>query len=385
MTDSLSSILRGVQNIISEKELTHKLQTKKHLRIKLGVDPTAPDIHLGHTVVINKLKTFQDLGHTIIFIIGDFTAQIGDPTGQSITRPRLNKDQIKINAQTYQNQVFKILDPQKTEVRLNSEWLEPLGAQGIIALGFHCTVQRLLERDDFSKRIKDEKPIAYSEGFYPLLQGYDSVAVKSDVELGGTDQLFNLLMGRELQRDFGQEPQVIMTLPILEGTDGVKKMSKSYGNYIALNDSPQDMFGKIMSVSDELMMKYYELLTHEDLKTVRELHPKQAKMNLAKKIINQYHGEIAAQEAQENFEKVFSKKDLPDIIEEYKASKDKILLSHLLFESGLSPSKKESKRLIENGGVRIDNQSVPSDHEVEIKSPFILQVGKRKFKKILFS
>jgi tyrosyl-tRNA synthetase len=383
MHPDLTPILYGVQELIGEKELLHKLQTKKCLRIKLGVDPTAPDLHLGHAVVLNKLKTFQDLGHMVVFIIGDLTAQIGDPSGQTVSRPKLTREQIQQNAKTYEDQVFKILDPSKTEVRFNSEWLEPLGVQGLLELGFHYTMQRIIERDDFSKRLKEEKPIAFTECFYPLLQGYDSVAVKADVEIGGSDQKFNLLVGRELQRDFGQEPQVIITLPLLVGTDGSKKMSKSYGNDVALKDTPQEMFGKLMSISDPVMMDYYKLLTQKDLKTIKALHPKQAKMQLAFLITEQYTDTPSAQKAKEAFEKIFSKKDLPETMEEYIVSKNRILVSHLLFESGLVPSKKESKRLIENGGIRIDGKQIQQDSELEVKSPFILQVGKRKFKKII--
>jgi tyrosyl-tRNA synthetase len=380
----LDLLLRGATEVIALKELTDKLQKKGKLRVKLGVDPTAPDIHLGHTVVLGKLRDFQEQGHTIIFIIGDFTTRIGDPTGQSATRPKLDPEQIRKNAQTYQDQVFKVLDKSKTEVRFNSEWLSPLGAEGILELGFHYTMQRIMERDDFSKRLKEERPIALTESFYPLLQGYDSVAIQSDVELGGTDQKFNLLVGRELQRDYGQEPQVVMTMPLLVGTDGSKKMSKSYGNYVALNDAPQEMFGKIMSVSDPLMWQYYELLTREDLNAAKALHPMEAKKRLASLIVGQYHGEAEGRRAREEFEKVFTKKDTPDDIEEYRAAPGKISISHLLFEAGLSPSKKESRRLIEQGGVRIDGQQVQSDADVQTGQPFILQVGKRKFKRIVF-
>ncbi len=383
MAPDLDLLLRGTAEVIAQKEMVEKRKSKKSLRIKLGVDPTAPDLHLGHTVVLNKLKAFQEQGHTIVFIIGDLTARIGDPSGQSATRPKLDAEKIKQNAQTYQDQVFKILDQSKTEVRFNSEWLLPLGVDGLLELGFHYTLQRIMERDDFAKRLKEERPIALTESFYPLLQGYDSVAVKSDVEIGGTDQKFNLLVGRELQRDFGQEPQAVITMPLLVGTDGVKKMSKSYGNYVALNDAPGEIFGKLMSVTDELMYKYYELLTIEDLKTVKAKHPKEAKMDLASLITSQYHGGQKAAEAREGFEKVFSKKDMPDEIEEHKASGKKIWTSHLLFEAGLAPSKREAKRLIENGGIRIDGKQVAEDSEIEIKEPFILQVGKRKFKRVV--
>lgn len=385
MSADLSLFTRGVSETISEKELAEKLSKKKSLRIKLGVDPTAPDIHLGHTVVINKLKQFQDAGHTVVFIIGDLTARIGDPSGQSVTRPKLDAARIKQNAETYTSQVFKILDPAKTEVRFNSEWLSPLGVEGILELGFHYTMQRILERDDFAKRLKEERPIALTESYYPLLQGYDSVAVKSDVEIGGTDQKFNLLVGRELQRDFGQEPQVVMTLPLLVGTDGAKKMSKSYGNYVAVNDPPQEMFGKLMSISDDLMWKYYEFLTSEDLARVKAMHPMEAKKSLAAKLTSQYHGPDAGPRAREEFERVFSKKDMPDAIEEHRASAQKAFISHLIFEAGLAESKRESKRLIENGGVKIDGKPVTADGEIEIHAPITLQVGKRRFKKIVFA
>lgn len=385
MQESLDLFLRGVSEIISEKELLDKLQTKEFLRIKLGVDPTAPDLHLGHTVVLNKLKQFQELGHTIIFIIGDFTAQIGDPSGQSVTRPKLSAEEIQKNARTYQEQVFKILEKSKTEVRFNSEWLKPLGAEGILSLGFRYTLQRILERDDFSKRLKEQKPIAFSEGFYPLLQGYDSVAVQADIEIGGTDQKFNLLVGRELQKDFGQEPQVVLTLPLLVGTDGGRKMSKSYGNHIALNEPPKEMFGKLMSISDDMMLHYYKLLTGEDLKAIKKMHPKEAKLKLASLMTEQYHTKEDSEKAREEFEKIFSKKDMPEQIENYYVAKTKMHLSRLLFECGLSPSKKESKRLIENGGIKIDGKQVKADSEIEINPTVILQVGKRKFKKIIFS
>ena len=377
-------IARGVSEIISKEELAGKLKKTKPLRIKLGVDPTAPDLHLGHAVVLNKLRVFQELGHTIVFIIGDFTARIGDPSGQSATRPNLDLEQITKNAETYKSQVFKILDPSKTEVRYNSDWLKLLGAEGLLELGFHYTMQRIMERDDFSKRLKEGRPIALAESFYPLLQGYDSVAVKSDVEIGGTDQKFNLLVGRELQRDFGQEPQVVVTLPLLLGTDGSKKMSKSYGNHIALNDEPKTLFGKIMSVPDEVMWQYYELLTDEDPKEIKKLHPKEAKMNLAFGLTERYHSVEKARSAKEEFERVFTRKDLPDEIEEYSSPKSKMSLSRLLCESGLSPSRKESKRLIGNGGIRLDGKQVENDLEVEIDHPVVLQVGKRKFKRIVF-
>lgn len=383
MSDVPEAIRRSALEIISEKELSEKLKTGKPLRVKLGVDPTAPDLHLGHTVVLNHLKRFQDLGHQVVFIIGDMTARIGDPSGQTVTRPKLDAAKISENAKTYADQVFKILDRSKTEVRYNSEWLEPLGVVGLLELGFRYTMQRILERDDFAKRLKEERPIALTESFYPLLQGYDSVAVKADVEIGGTDQKFNLLVGRELQRDFGQSAQVVMTLPLLVGLDGSRKMSKSYGNHIALNDPPSEMFGKLMSIPDDLMWPYFELLTGEDVKAVKNIHPKEAKMRLGHLLTAQYHGEEAAQKAREEFDKVFTKGRLPDEIEEHRASKNRIYISSLLHETGLSPSKKESKRLIDGGGVKLDGKAVTKDQEIELAAPVVLQVGKRKFKKIL--
>ena len=390
LKEEIQLFLRGVKEVKTEKELVQKLSSEKKLRIKLGVDPTSPDLHLGHTVVLNKLRIFQKFGHKVIFIIGDFTALIGDPSGRNETRPKISREQVEANTQTYLDQVFKILDPNLTKVHKNSTWLAPIfdmsklldegSAFSILFQGY--TVQQLLQREDFNQRLKIGSPITFLEMMYPLFQGYDSVAVRADVELGGTDQLFNLLMGRELQRNFNQEPQIVMTLPLLIGTDGIKKMSKSYGNAIALNDPANEMFGKIMSISDELMWQYYELLTAKDLAEVKKLHPKQAKLNLSVEITNLYHPG-KAEAAREEFEKLFSNRTLPESFEEFGVTKSNILISHLLFESGLSPSKKESKRLIENGGVRIDNTQVLEDKEIEIAKPFILQVGKRKFKKIV--
>ena len=339
LKEQLNVLLRGASETISEKELLNKLHTKKNLRIKLGVDPTSADLHLGHTVVLNKLRQFQNFGHTVVFIIGDFTSLIGDPSGQSITRPRLTAEEIDKNAKTYQDQVFKILDPSRTEVRKNSEWLDPLGSRGILDLGFRYTLQRIIERDDFSKRIKQEKPVAFTECFYPLLQGYDSVSVKADVEIGGTDQKFNLLVGRELQKDFGQEPQVVMTMPLLVGLDGERKMSKSYKNHVALQDTPGEMFGKLMSVPDEQMWSYFELLTDADLPETKKMHPKQAKMKLGQILTTQYHSASAAEKARAEFENIFSKGDVPEVVEEF-ACLLKIRVSHLLFESDLPVKKK---------------------------------------------
>lgn len=390
-SERMELLLRAVSELISQEEFSRKLQQKKSLRIKLGVDPTAPDLHLGHTVVLNKLKQFQELGHTVVFIIGDFTAWIGDPSGRNETRPRISEAEIEKNAQTYLEQVFKILNPNQTEVERNSKWLAPIfeikklpEEHSIFSILFNrYTLQQLMQRDDFTKRLKEGNPITFAELMYPLFQAYDSVAVKADIEIGGTDQLFNLLMGRQMQRDFGQEPQVVMTLPLLVGTDGTKKMSKSYGNYVALNDSPKEMFGKLMSIPDEAMFTYYELLTSENLSEIKKMHPKEAKIKLAHQLTSQYHGESAAKSAQVEFEKIFSKGELPESIEEHKSSKNKILLSHLLFECGLAPSKNEAKRFIENGGVKINGKAVAKDSELHLSQPLVLQVGKRKFKRIL--
>ena len=380
--EALSLIRRGTNEIISEEELAKKLSSGKKLRIKLGVDPTAPDLHLGHSVIINKLKVFQDLGHQIVFLIGDFTARIGDPSGRSATRPMMSEEQIMTNIKTYQEQVFKILDREKTEVVFNSKWLNALGIQGLLKLASKHTVAQMLVRDDFEKRFKADIPISIVEFMYPLLQAYDSVALNADVELGGNDQKFNLLLGRDMQRDAGQEPQVVITMPLLVGTDGVKKMSKSYKNYIALNDKPQDMFGKLMSISDELMMVYYELLTQENLDEIKQMHPKEAKMKLGEIIVERYHDKEAAETAKNEFNKIFANKDLPTEIEEYKCDKDKIKLSELLFVSKMVSSKNEARRLIEQGGAKVDNEKVTNDTEIEIKDGMILQAGKRKFKKI---
>ncbi|MBQ3835040.1 MAG: tyrosine--tRNA ligase [Elusimicrobia bacterium] len=381
--DALALIRRGTNEIISEEELKKKLASGKKLRIKLGVDPTAPDLHLGHSVIINKLKIFQDLGHQIVFLIGDFTARIGDPSGRSATRPMMTEEQIMANIKTYQDQVFKILDREKTEVVFNSKWLNELGIQGLLKLASKHTVAQMLVRDDFEKRYKADIPISIVEFMYPLLQAYDSVALKADVELGGNDQKFNLLLGRDMQRDAGQDTQVVITMPLLVGTDGVKKMSKSYKNYIALNDAPQEMFGKLMSISDELMMVYFELLTQENLDEIKQMHPKEAKMKLGEIIVERYHGKEAAEIAKAEFNKIFANKDLPTEIEEFKCDKDKIKLSELLFVSGMVTSKKEARRLIEQGGAKVDSQKVTSDDEIEIKDGMILQAGKRKFKKII--
>ncbi|MDR1244438.1 MAG: tyrosine--tRNA ligase [Endomicrobium sp.] len=385
MNDVFEKIKRGTNEIISIEELEKKFSSGRKLRIKLGVDPTAPDLHLGHTVIINKLKTFQDLGHQIIFLIGDFTARIGDPSGRSETRPIMTEEQIQNNIKTYTDQVFKILDKKKTEIAYNSNWLGTLGINGLLNLAAKSTVAQMLVRDDFEKRYKEDRSISILEFLYPLLQAYDSVALKADLELGGNDQKFNLLLGRQIQRDYGiKEPQIVITMPLLEGLDGVRKMSKSYNNYIALNDTPKDMFGKIMSISDDLMYKYYELLTQDDLSLVKAMHPKEAKLALAEKIVERYHGKEVGLKEKEEFNKVFAKKDIPEDIEEYLVYDTTLLkVSEFLVKSCMVSSKNEARRLIEQGGVKIDSQKVERDLIVDFSKSFILQAGKRKFKKIV--
>lgn len=384
MDKILEQIKRGANDIISEEELKKKLAEGRPLRIKLGVDPTAPDLHLGHTVLINKLRIFQELGHQVVFIIGDFTARIGDPSGRSETRPMMSEENILKNAKTYQEQVFKILDHSKTEVLFNGEWLNKLGIQGLLQLAGKYTVARMLERDDFQKRYETETPISIVEFLYPLLQAYDSVAVKSDIELGGNDQKFNLLLGREIQRDFGQIPQIVITMPLLEGTDGVRKMSKSYGNYIALNDLPKDIFGKIMSIPDDLMYKYYELLTVHDISEIKKQHPREAKANLAEEITTRYNGPEAGQNARKEFDNVFAQKNIPENIEIFLSNSKNIKLVDLLISSDLAASKNEARRLLEQGGVRIDGEKISADNEIIIEKEIIVQVGKRKFKKVVY-
>jgi tyrosyl-tRNA synthetase len=388
-------ILRGAVEVIQPKELeaklTRSIKEKKPLRVKAGFDPTAPDLHLGHTVLIQKLKQFQDLGHQVIFLIGDFTGMIGDPTGVSETRKALTKEQVQENAKTYQRQIFKMLDPQKTTIEFNSRWMGPMTAEGLIQLAAHYRVARMMERDDFHKRYQEQKPISVHEFLYPLVQGYDSVALKADVELGGTDQKFNLLVGRELQRDYGQESQVVITMPLLEGTDGVKKMSKSVGNYIALEDAPAEMFGKLMSISDTLMVRYYELLTSEDLGAVRALHPMEAKLGLAERIVTQYHGVDAAQGAKAGFQQKFREREFPDepdarVIltraDVADPAKPTILLADAIARTKLVPSKGEARRLIVQGGIEVDEAKQTDSNAVLTLSPghpIRLKVGKRKF------
>ncbi len=395
--EEMEFLLKGVAEIISERELEERLiKAKKEgrpLRVKAGFDPTAPDLHLGHTVLIQKLKHFQLLGHEVFFLIGDFTGMIGDPSGKSETRPALTQEQVLANAETYKEQIFKILDPQKTKVVFNSEWMNKMSALELIKLCTHYTVARMLERDDFHKRFSNNQPISIHEFIYPLIQGYDSVALRADVELGGTDQKFNLLVGRELQRDFGQAPQVVMMMPLLEGLDGVQKMSKSLGNYIGITEPPQEMFGKLMSISDELMWRYYELLSDlspsqiEQLKdkvSKGELHPKEAKKKLAIEIVTRFHSEQVAKEAAEEFERVFKKKELPEDIEEVvvKWEQERIWLPKLLQLAGLTKTTSEAKRILQQGGVKINMEKISNPNAELDKGEYIIQVGKRRFKKI---
>lgn len=395
MESQLEQILRGVVDVVSRDELVHKLSRGKPLRVKAGFDPTAPDLHLGHTVLINKLKQFQDLGHQVIFLIGDFTAKIGDPSGRSSTRPPLTDEVIAANVKTYCEQVFKILDPEKTIIDYNSRWLSPLGADGLIRLASKMTVARMLERDDFSKRYTGNQSISIHEFLYPLLQGQDSVALKADVELGGTDQIFNLLVGRQLQKDDGQESQVVLTLPLLEGTDGVRKMSKSYDNYIAIFDTPRDMFGKILSITDDLMWRYHELLSFRPMAEIRQLkldvaagvvHPKKAKVDLAREIVARFHSVDFADQAEREFEEVFAKKGLPDDISEFKISLPAggISLVHLMTQAGLTQSNGEAKRLIEQGGVKLDQQKITdAKFQFTQTGEHLIQAGKRRFARVI--
>ena len=393
MEDNLNLIKRGIDELLNEAELISKLKTKKQLVVKAGFDPTAPDLHLGHTVLINKLRHFQQLGHKVVFLIGDFTAMIGDPTGKNKTRPPLDAADIAKNSKTYTKQVFKILDPQLTEVRFNSEWCKKLGAEGIIKLASQYNLARMLERDDFSKRYKSNQSIAIHEFLYPLIQAYDSIALEADIELGGTDQKFNLLVGRELQRTYNQEPQVVITVPILEGLDGTNKMSKSLGNYVGIDEAPEEMFGKIMSISDELMWRWFDLLSFKSSKEIQLLkaeqadgmNPRDIKISLAKEIIARFHDDQAADEAEKNFINQFQKKNIPDNIEELDLNwkEDSMLLPNLLKEAGMTESTSEAMRMIKQGGVRIDEEKITDPkHTILKNSVAIYQVGKRRFKKI---
>jgi len=378
---------RNAVEVISIGELASKLGEGRPLRIKLGMDPTAPDLHLGHTVTLKKLRDFQQAGHTVVFLVGDFTAMIGDPTGRSETRKPLSTDEIKRNADTYRRQVFKLLDPERTEIRFNSEWMSQMGVAGLIGIAAHLSVARMLERDDFEKRLKSGEPLFLHELLYPLIQGYDSVALKADVELGGTDQKFNMLVGRDLQRAFGQPPQVVMTMPLLEGLDGVRKMSKSYGNYVALEDRPEEMFGKLMSISDVLMARYFELLAGGDaaeLAAVRSgaLHPMEAKKRLAAMIVAEYHGSDAAERAREYFETKFQRREIPADAKVYKIDGE-IWICELMKQIGFVPSTSEARRLVGQGAVRVDGRTV-----TDINFRFmpgtnqVIEVGKRRVARI---
>jgi tyrosyl-tRNA synthetase len=397
----LRVIQRGAAEILPMDALISKLrrsiETGVPLKVKLGLDPTAPDIHIGHTVVINKLRDFQNLGHIVQLVIGDFTGRIGDPTDKSETRKQLSEEQVKENAKTYTDQLFKVLDPEKTEIHFNSTWLSPLTFAEVVDLASKCTVARMLERDDFSKRYQSGLPISIHEFFYPLMQGYDSVVLKTDIELGGTDQTFNLLMGRQLQKEFGQEEQVILTMPLLEGLDGVKKMSKSLGNYIGVDEEPGEMYGKAMSIPDELMVKYFELatdLTLEELDALKKgladgtVHPRDAKMKLAWTLVRMYHGEEAAREAENRFRTVFQERALPDDIPEISLSaadleNGMIKAVPLLVKLGLVSSNSEARRMIQQGGVRVNQEKVTDiQADIQVKNGLVVQVGKRKFARI---
>jgi tyrosyl-tRNA synthetase len=390
---AIQTIRRGSDELIVEEELVKKLASGRKLRVKLGLDPTAPDLHLGHTVVINKLRDFQELGHQVQFLIGDFTGMIGDPTGKNQTRPPLTREEILKNAQTYRQQVFKILDPERTQILFNSEWSDKLGAEGMIRLASRYTVARLLERDDFSKRFKGNQPIAVHELLYPLMQGYDSVAMKADVELGGTDQKFNLLVGRELQKDYGQEPQCVLTMPLLEGLDGRDKMSKSLGNYVGIAEPPQEMFGKLMSISDPLMWRYFELLSFQPMSTIdgwkkavtEGANPRDVKVRLAKEIVARFHGTAAAEAAEAQFDQRFRHGVLPDEMPEVtvQAPPEGLLVTQMLKQAQLTASTSEAARAIEQGGVKIDGERV-TDRGLRLAAgrTLTVQVGKRKFARV---
>lgn len=391
--NTLDIIKRGATEILIEGELKQKLAQNRPLRIKAGFDPTAPDLHLGHTVLLNKMRQLQDLGHHALFLIGDFTGMIGDPTGKNATRPALSREQVLANAQSYKDQVFKVLDPAKTEVVFNSTWMDKFSAVDLIKLAATHTVAQMLERDDFSKRYKSNQPIAIHEFIYPLVQGYDSVALKADIELGGTDQKFNLLMGRELQKHFGQPAQCVLTMPLLEGLDGVNKMSKSMGNYIGITDTPQDMFGKLMSISDTLMWRYLELLSFESLTTIAQWHeevlqgrnPRDIKVQMAQEIVARFHSKKAAEDALAEFEARFKKGVLPDDMPEVTVSSTdgNIAIAQMLKQANLVASTSEAFRMIEAGAVKLDGEKV-SDKALQLKAGTVVvaQVGKRKFGRV---
>ncbi len=395
---SMDLICRGTVDVLEKNELEAKLKkaiaTGAPLRVKAGFDPTAPDLHLGHTVLIQKMKHFQELGHQVVFLIGDFTGLIGDPTGKSETRPPLTPEQVAQNAATYKEQIFKILDPERTEIAFNSRWMNPMPSIDMIRLCAKHTVARMLERDDFKKRFHSQRPIAIHEFLYPLIQGYDSVALKADVELGGTDQTFNLLVGRQLQKEYGQEPQIVITMPLLEGLDGVNKMSKSLGNYIGITESAKDMFGKIMSVSDELMFRYYELLSDKNLSEIKELkegcavgkfHPKSVKAELAMELTTRFHGNDEASQARENFDSQFAKKEIPADIPVYQLheGEKKLFFPKLLKDCGVVPTASEARRLIQQGAVSVDGEKVRSEEFQVTGTEHIIKVGKLKYLKVI--
>lgn len=394
--EQLARIRRGTVDVLPLEELTAKLRDGRPLRVKFGADPSAPDLHLGHAVALTKLRQFQDLGHRVIFLIGDFTGMIGDPTGKSETRKPLTREEVSANAETYRQQVFKILDPERTEVRFNSEWMDRMTAAEMVRLCAHYTVARMLERDDFAKRYAEERAIGIHEFLYPLVQGYDSVALRADVEVGGTDQRFNLLVGREIQKAYGLAPQVVLTLPLLEGTDGVQKMSKSLGNAIGIADPPAEIFGKVMSISDAMMVRYYELLTSEELGAMRQqiesgaLHPMDAKKRLARAIVARFYDDATAQREVESFERRFQRRELPEHVIEfvYASAPARVLLPQLLTKSGLTRSNSEARRKIEEGAVRVGGAKVADMNfaVVPAETPeVVVQIGRRSIRRIIFS
>ena len=393
MREQLETIKRGAEELLVESELVERLKGGRPLRIKAGFDPTAPDLHLGHVVLLNKLKQFQDLGHQVLFLIGDFTGMIGDPTGKNTTRPALTRDQILENAETYKSQVFKILDPSLTEICFNSSWMDELGTTGLIKIASMYTVARMLERDDFGKRYRENRSIAIHEFLYPLVQGYDSVALKADVELGGTDQKFNLLVGRELQKHHGQVPQCILTLPLLEGLDGTAKMSKSLGNYVGITDAADEMFGKLMSISDELMWRYIDLLSFEPADHIarwkREAaegrNPREIKVHFAKELVARFHNDFAANQAEKSFNARFRSGELPENMPEFNvaSARDRLPLAQVLKECGLVVSTSEALRLLDQGGIRVDGEKVTDRNRTVAKgSTVVVQVGKRRFARV---
>ncbi|HOO47172.1 MAG TPA: tyrosine--tRNA ligase [Deltaproteobacteria bacterium] len=389
--EQLSELKRGIVDIVSEDELVAKLKKNRPLRVKVGFDPTAPDIHLGHTVVLQKMRQFQDAGHDVICLIGDFTGMIGDPTGRSATRPPLTRQEVLENAKTYQEQVVKILDPERTIMAFNSQWMDTMVVTDFIKLTSVQTVARMLERDDFKKRFTGQQPISIHEFLYPFIQGYDSVALEADIELGGTDQIFNLLMGREVQKAYGQEQQVVMTLPLLEGTDGIQKMSKSYGNYVGVDDEPADMYGKIMSISDDLMWKYYELLSSLMIPQIDQmkkdvssgsLHPMDAKMRLAYEMVERFHGNERADFAADEFKRVFKARALPEDMPNVTVALERPWICAVLKEAGLTETTSEAKRLVGQGAVTVNEEKITDQNHILASGVYIIKVGKRRFARV---